>query len=941
MADDISGNTQQLNAQAQAAEAMRESMSENLAMSERFFKASQKATGEQKKAYESISKIYDKLAKQSAELLKTQEKANDAQSELNKLLEEQKELLKDQTDAGKELAKQKQYDIDLQRQKLREAQRTGEMMQKEIAATKQAVAEMSKFKSVLGEAFETQRAKIVKNVVSVAALAKSLTDLARIARDVADISILSGSYEALKADTTFIEAGRRVGDYAWQLTQAQIQMGRLGYSGAEATAVFKQFSQLTKDTESLKMMTQSAGALAKILGVDLSESTEFMIEQNLKFNRTTEQSARTLMALQQSTESLNAGLETSIIRGRDITKVLFDISRESQAVAQEQGYISKVLQTNIVNLQKTGLSYRESFNSARTYMELMTTKSPEWMKRMAGRNIFTTLAGTDQDAKAMLDKIEKASPEIAKRVQDIMTDQKTGKMSQETASFMLNELLSQTQVGMEASLDTVVKNILGGRKTSSRGDAERVSAIFGISVAEAQNFINQTLAQVKVKDLSAALAEGSVDKIQELQKAVGVEFSPGQMEALKLASEETRNATVQSMIAMKAKTDIEKNEAAKADAKAKQIAVLEDAITKQKKLFAEAQQKGNLVELKQINDLMQNMEQQVGDLRGTKEAHENVTKTVLEKIEALLGAEGMVRGVVNALTSPAMTTALTIATTIGTFAKGAMALKDLLMGKNMAVENMVVKNVVGLGGGMGGGGLDGLTGGGKKRGGFGRGAGVRTRRAMGRRARGVLGAVTRYGGRATGAVGRVAGAAGRFGMKRLPVIGGLVGAAMAAPGIYDAYKSGDTREAVKQTSGTAGSFGGGLAGAGAGAAIGTLIFPGVGTVIGGLIGGVAGSMAGESLAEKGAEMGYDYYKRETAFGESRTPDVSAVGQSRQQSLMDLGKIPGLQPQVTQGETQMIAGSQGMFAEVFLKAQVPLAEAHAYNSTLMTRGASSY
>ena len=66
--------------------------------------------------------------------------------------------------------------------------------------------------------------------------------------------------------------------------------------------------------------------------------------------------------------------------------------------------------------------------------------------------------------------------------------------------------------------------------------------------------------------------------------------------------------------------------------------------------------------------------------------------------------------------------------------------------------------------------------------------------------------------------------------------------------IYNAYQTGGTEKAVRQTAKLGTSLAGGAAGAKGGAmaggAIGTAICPGPGTVIGGFIGGIVGGIAG-------------------------------------------------------------------------------------------------
>lgn len=117
--------------------------------------------------------------------------------------------------------------------------------------------------------------------------------------------------------------------------------------------------------------------------------------------------------------------------------------------------------------------------------------------------------------------------------------------------------------------------------------------------------------------------------------------------------------------------------------------------------------------------------------------------------------------------------------------------------------------------------------------------------------------------------------AAKLGGKVLKSVGKVakpVAAVLSAADIYNAYKTGGTKKAVRQTAklGTslAGAAAGAKIGAGTGAAIGTAIFPGPGTAIGGFVGGIVGSIAGWWAGEKA----YD------AAEEAVLPNETPLGQ---------------------------------------------------------------
>lgn len=90
------------------------------------------------------------------------------------------------------------------------------------------------------------------------------------------------------------------------------------------------------------------------------------------------------------------------------------------------------------------------------------------------------------------------------------------------------------------------------------------------------------------------------------------------------------------------------------------------------------------------------------------------------------------------------------------------------------------------------------------------------------------------------------GTAGKGLLKKIPVVGTLLGLGMTAADVGSNLEEGDERGAAEAAGGGIGGILGGIgAGAAAGAAIGSVV-PGAGTAIGGLIGGIIGAFGGEA-----------------------------------------------------------------------------------------------
>ena len=118
------------------------------------------------------------------------------------------------------------------------------------------------------------------------------------------------------------------------------------------------------------------------------------------------------------------------------------------------------------------------------------------------------------------------------------------------------------------------------------------------------------------------------------------------------------------------------------------------------------------------------------------------------------------------------------------------------------------------------------------------------------------------GGLLGGLLGGALGAGGRllkFGGKRLPLIGALLGAGSLAMN----WDNLDTKDKGGGVGGVAGGLGGALAGASAGAMAGSVV-PVVGTVIGGVVGGLAGGWFGHDAGQALGETAAPYISRWTS-----------------------------------------------------------------------------
>ena len=481
MADNIGFTPEQI-------KAAQEGIKKTSDLAETLAAQAQKYTGETYKQYQRVSELYSSMSKNMNEQLKSNER-------LKKLREEQLEIeekLKKATDAERAVLIKQMKDL---RDKKKLEEESLNLIESQLKAQQKFVEEMGKSKGLLRDFYDSGKAKLVGYLVSSAQLIRSLKSISTIVQDVSDISIQSGSFFGMSGEYTkdFEELGIAAASYSSSLMDVAFRMGVLGISTEEGAQSFKQFSQIVKNpgteeaAKDMRDLTIQTGYLSKVLGVTMPEATDFVIESQLKFSRTAAQSANTLYSVFENTERYNKALGMTVIRGRDVTKVLFDLARESEAATQDQTALSNMITTNLLQLQAQGQSYQQALKGVQGYIKRMTTEAPDWSKIMAGRELLTEFKKYGaQIPKALEDELNAASPELAKRVKDIMA----GPGSELSKQMQLQEALEGTRVG----LDAMQKGIAGIIERARKGGEDGVLAIKGlynVSAQEARRIIEQ------------------------------------------------------------------------------------------------------------------------------------------------------------------------------------------------------------------------------------------------------------------------------------------------------------------------------------------------------------------------------------------------------------------------------------------------------------------
>lgn len=892
MADDTSSQTTtSTDALTAAQNALNKSIQNNVNMAEQFYNASRKANGEQRTALEGVAALYDAIAKKEGELLEVNKDMIDLDKQHFKLIQEQQKLQDQMMKASEKEKKDLIEKLDLNKKELaahreisNEKSKTLRKVGEDLDATRKQIAEMSKAKGFIGEIFSSARAGALAAITSAVALKKAFDNFLQVGRDAQDIQILSGKYNGMDGKgslwnpATYAEASMGLVKYSIDMSKSQIALQGLGFSAEEAKASFKTFAQLSGDTSSMDAMTQAAGGLSKMLGVDLSETTDFMVEQNLKFNKTATQSAETLLHVQQTVEHLNVGFDKTIIRGRDITKVLFDISRESKVLAQDQDEIAKILESNIVKLQKGGANYREAFDAAKTFTNVLTKDAPEFMKILSGREVYSMLK---KNSTEVIAELAKTSPEIAKRVKDVYNSKDLNQYEKER---IINEMTGQTKVGMEASMK-VFSRTMG---VFQDGAVSRISATFGVGYTQAKQIVQQAKSELGIEGINDMLKKGlsNEDMTKEIKTKFDLDINDSQLEEIKSADADHRQSVMRSIImqndadAIKAKADSDEV------ARVQKIADL-----KKEKDFAEKQYAiYHRDSYKQMADDAQ---------RGIDAAEaEGKNKGSGEKtaLQGIAGQEedknqqgnpigkfwGNLKGI---LSSPVGQLG------VGVAGAGVAVGQAFLQVKANSYLAQIAENTGGEG--------------------------------PGNKATGMLGNMLKKVISPQGAA----------------VAGGLAAVGITGYAGYEAYqaykdKNADAKTKGKAYGGAAGALGGAVGGAYLGAAIGSIV-PGLGTIVGGGIGAGIGALGGY-FGGKGVGYGAGYAVDRYNQTDDRPSPVDTSNMQGNPNQPNQSQFPGISSvgsQVTQS-ANLIPGAQG--TDIELITRIPIAQAMRMNQDTQMR-----
>lgn len=488
-----------VNAANSAAQAAVSNMAQASKMAETLFDQAAKASGEQQDAYIKMATMLDKIAKQQAEVVKINTELQDLESKRLKLQKEMADLGDKATDEQKKQLQQLREEVTMKKSAAIEAK-------KAAVEQSQLIEKMSKQQGVLGKMFEASKTQMFQYLAGVATLSAALTNMAKVTQDVLDVSALSGNYAALQDGVTGVIKSA----YMFQKGMAESRVGLrfLGYSADEVNSSFKELSVTASkvggklDTEGVAQLTTVTGRLARMLGVSLPEATQYMITMQQRFGASTSATAETMLGIYVATDKYNKEAGRTVIVGRDLTKVMFDLSRETKGAALDQQFLSQTLQANLLQLQAQGRNYSEALEQSSLFVKKMSAEAPDWTKILAGRELRKQFASAADITPEMTAQLERARPGLTQRIKEILNSP----VDEFTKQRKLQEALSGTQVGFE-SMGKGVSQLI-----DRLGDKANIALqqIYGINATEADALITQTK---RTKELA-----GEKDKLYKLDR---------------------------------------------------------------------------------------------------------------------------------------------------------------------------------------------------------------------------------------------------------------------------------------------------------------------------------------------------------------------------------------------------------------------------------------
>lgn len=362
-----------------------------------------------------------------------------------------------------------------------------------------------------------------------------------------------------------ITAAYRANSFEQAIRAAQVTAIRFGVSVDEVVPTMERFSRITGSTNAaaLGKMTEAAISVAKYLGVDVGEATEFISTRMEKFGGNVASAATELKYIRTFAERSNtaftemgkqvygvgSGIQVTVLRADDLSRALLGLARDQSIYALNQRFLVNTLSDTTRGLQSTGESYEFAQRAATDYVEAVTIKAPEWTKIVAGERLTREFQrafkeGGDSGKKDFLDKFGKdldaAKPGLSKKVMEILGP--GGPKSFYAKSRLIQQLVQGTEAGMKTmndimlqmyeqsgqDLTVIAQQYFGGdfiKADAAVKNAKLVAAsqkdvekAFTLSGEELRNYLDIKDLQFDMSRLDVAQAEREGKSVEEIEK---------------------------------------------------------------------------------------------------------------------------------------------------------------------------------------------------------------------------------------------------------------------------------------------------------------------------------------------------------------------------------------------------------------------------------------
>lgn len=436
------------------------------------------------------------------------------------LTEEQK--LKRQKQLIEQLDKA-QAEYDQTAKKLSKVNEGFKKQEKAIAEANEAAMAHWKQHTLLGKAFTATTGSLARLAAGLgfATLAGKAWNRWTEAAEVRQ-QILIQNFGDLNKAASLGDAASQIYELDTAMLKATATAQRMGVDTRVVGQSMVKFSRIagTDNPEALRILTEGAITTSRALGIDVAEAVDFVALRMDKFGGTAASSIIALNEMRLEAKRINAMLGRTVIRGDDVTRALMEMSRQTNVYAIDQRLIGKTLRDNVARLQAYGESYEQARMKAEAFTKAISGEAPEWMKVLAGQNIvrdmFKAFGKGGKEGVAAFEEefgkaLDAAKPGLSKKIQGILRDIQSGKISRYSGERLIQELTAQTEVGMNA-MNTEILRLM---KQTGGNAAAVISDQFQVSWEVANSMIEQAEKWEKQqKEVNKAVGENA-DALQK------------------------------------------------------------------------------------------------------------------------------------------------------------------------------------------------------------------------------------------------------------------------------------------------------------------------------------------------------------------------------------------------------------------------------------------